>query len=178
MTNLFLHQVNKILNPVVTLKTEEDIERFLDQETYWEADYQTNFFKKSDGLGRIDEHYSSLRLKTRVICFLWDKAEYKEELRQLKRDAKFLATRENLRVGLVDNQKLIKKYKSRYQTRMFSSVAMSSLVLKRYDGEILYYDLTSEDHISAAYYINKHSVKQVDELSNESYRLYELLRQP
>ena len=113
-----------------------------------------------------------------MICFLYDKQEYKQELKELRRDARFLATRDNLRIGLVDSQKLIKKYKNRYQTRMFSSVAMSSLVLKRYDGDIVYYDLTSEDHISASYWINKNSVKQVDELTGESYRLYELLRQP
>lgn len=178
MTAQFLHQMNKIINPIVTLKTEEEIDLFLDQETYWEADYQTNFFKKSEGAGRLDDYYSKMRLKTRVICFIWDKQEYRDELRELKRDARFLATRENLRIAVVDNQRLIKKYKARYQTRMFSSVAMSSLVLKRYDGEISYYDLTSEEHVNAAYWINKNSLKQVDELTNEAYRLYELLRQP
>lgn len=95
----------------------------------------------------MENYYSTLRVKTRVICFLWDKTEYKEEFKDLKQSAKFLATRDNLRVGFVDNQKLIKKMKAKYSTRMFSSVSMSSLVLKRYDGELVYYDLTSEDHL-------------------------------
>jgi len=37
--------------------------------------------------------------------------------------------------------------KAKYSVRMFSTIAMSSLVLKRYDGELLNYDLTSEDHV-------------------------------
>ena len=55
MVDMFLHQMNKILNPLVLLKTEEDIESFLDQESFWELDYQTAFFKKSEGVARIDD---------------------------------------------------------------------------------------------------------------------------
>lgn len=126
----------------------------------------------------MESHYANYRIKTRVICFLWDKAEYKTEYKELKDSAKFLSTRDNLRIGFVDNQRLIKKMKSKYNIRMFSSVSMSSLVLKRYDGELIYYDLTSEDHMFAHNWINKKSLKEVDELTNESYRIYELLRQP
>ena len=61
---------------------------------------------------------------------------------------------------------------------MFSSVAMSSLVLKRYDGEFEVYDLTSEEHVNIHVWINKRSVKAVDELNNENYAIYGLLRQP
>lgn len=61
---------------------------------------------------------------------------------------------------------------------MFSSVSMSSLVLKRYDNELVYYDITSGDHMYSHNWINKHSLKEVEELSNEAYRIYEYLRQP
>lgn len=81
MTAQFLHQMNKIINPVVSLKSEEEIDRFLDQETFWEGDYQTNFFKKSDGVGRLNDIYAQMKLKTRVVCFVWDKHEYREELK-------------------------------------------------------------------------------------------------
>jgi hypothetical protein len=94
----------------------------------------------------------------------------------LKSDARYLATRDNLRIGFVDNQRLIKKMKAKYSVKMFSSIAMSSLVLKRYDGELLNYDLTSEDHVFIHNWINKNTLKEVDELTNESYRIYELLR--
>lgn len=134
--------------------------------------------KNTDVVPKMEDHYSKLRYKTRVICFLYDKQEYKEEYKNLKSDAKFLATRDNLRIGFVDNQRLIKKMKAKYSVRMFSTIAMSSLVLKRYDGELLNYDLTSEDHVFIHNWINKRTLKEVDELNNESYRIYDLLRQP
>jgi hypothetical protein len=126
----------------------------------------------------MENHYASLKIKTRVICFLWDKNEYKAEYKDLRNSAKFLATRDNLRIAFVDNQRLIKKMKLKYTTRMFSSVALSSLVLRRYDGELVYYDLTSDEHLYSHTWINKNSVKEVDDLTPEAYRLYELLRQP
>ena len=59
---------------------------------------------------------------------------------------------------------------------MFSTIAMSSLVLKRYDGELVNFDLTSSDHVFAHIWINKNSLKEVDELNNEAYKIYDLLR--
>jgi hypothetical protein len=68
--------------------------------------------------------------------------------------------------------------KAKYSVRWFSSIAMSSLVLKRYDGEFENYDLTSEEHVNIHVWINKRSIKNVDELNNENYAIYGLLRQP
>lgn len=51
----------------------------------------------------MEDHYASLKVKTRVICFLWDKTEYKTEYKELRDSAKFLASRDNLRIGFVDN---------------------------------------------------------------------------
>jgi hypothetical protein len=97
----------------------------------------------------------------------------------LKRDAKFLASRENLRVGLVTNLRLVKKMKSGpWGPRLFNQISMSSLVLRRYDGAIRVHDITGEDHISFHGWINKQSLKDVEELTNEAYRIQELLRQP
>ena len=88
----------------MTLKSEEEIEAFLDNERFWQGDYHTSFFKGHlDLVPRIDDHYEKLKIKTRVICFLWDKKEYKEEYNNLKQDAMYLATRDNLRIGFVDN---------------------------------------------------------------------------
>lgn len=66
--------------------------------------------------------------------------------------------------------------KAKYSVKMFAPIAMSSLVLKRYDGEIINYDLTSEDHVFIHNWINKRSLQEVDELTNESYLIYGLLR--
>jgi hypothetical protein len=94
------------------------------------------------------------------------------------RDFNLLATRENLRIGIVDDVRLVKKFKLKYGVKWFSSVAMTSLVMKRYDGEIINFDITSGDDMAFHYWINKQSMKEVDELNNESYKIYELLRQP
>jgi len=176
--DLLLHQINRMLNPLVNLKSEEEVEAFLDNDRFWQGDYQTPFFKGHlDLVQRVEEHYETLRVKTRVICFLWDKKEYKAEFNELRQDALYLATRDNLRIGYVDNQKLIKKMKHKYSVKMFSPIAMSSLVLKRYDGEIVNYDLTSSEHVFAHIWINKNSLKEVDELTTEAYKIYDLLRQ-
>mmetsp|Transcript_4711 Transcript_4711/g.4394 ORF Transcript_4711/g.4394 Transcript_4711/m.4394 type:complete len:149 (+) Transcript_4711:879-1325(+) len=55
---------------------------------------------------------------------------------------------------------------------------MTGLVLKRYDGEFFSYDITSGEDMAFHFWINKNSMKDVDELNNESYKIYELLRQP
>jgi hypothetical protein len=60
--------------------------------------------------------------------------------------------------------------------RLFATVSMSSIVLRRYDGTIKYHDLTGDDHVGIAQWINKNTLKEVEELSNESYRISELLR--
>ncbi len=61
---------------------------------------------------------------------------------------------------------------------MFDSISMSSLVLKRYNGDIVHYDLTGDEHVFMHNWINKNSAKEVDELNNEIYKIYDLLRQP
>ncbi len=67
--------MNRILNPLVTLKSENDIERFLDtSDQLWQGDYNTSFFRKyKEYIPNIDEYYNALKVKTRVVCFLFDK---------------------------------------------------------------------------------------------------------
>ena len=60
--------------------------------------------------------------------------------------------------------------------RLFATVSMSSIVLRRYDGTIKYHDFTGDDHVGIAQWINKNTLKEVEELGNESYRISELLR--
>jgi hypothetical protein len=65
--------------------------------------------------------------------------------------------------------------KNKYGVKWFTTVAFSSLVLKRYDGEYFNFDITSGEEVSFHFFINKKSMKEVDELNNESYKIYELL---
>jgi len=130
-----------------------------------------------DRIPRIEKHWDSQVLQTRVVGFIFDKFEYREELNSLRNDARFLSTRDNLRVGVVENQKLVRKMKvGKYGSRIFPPVSMSSLVVRRYDGELKVHDITGDDHISFHYFINKNSIKEVEELNNESYRIMELIR--
>lgn len=62
--------------------------------------------------------------------------------------------------------------------KLFAPVSMSSLVLKRYDGVIKMHDITGDDHVSPSQWINKQTLKEVEELDNESYRVQELIKQP
>ena len=51
------------------------------------------------------------------------------------------AKREELRIGMVTDTKLIKKYKAKYGSLMFPESAYSSLILKRFDGQFYSLDL-------------------------------------
>jgi hypothetical protein len=53
------------------------------------------------------------------VAFIYDKSEYKEELSNLKNVARFLSTRDNLRIGIVDDVRLIKKFKNQMGTKWF-----------------------------------------------------------
>lgn len=118
---VFLHQLNRILYPLVELKSEEEVEEFFESiEDVWRGDYETNYFKKhKDVLPPLTEIYQKLRYKTRVVCFLYDKEEYKTEFKNLKEAARYLATRENLRVGYVDDKRIIKKLKLKHGVKYF-----------------------------------------------------------
>jgi hypothetical protein len=48
---------------------------------------------------------------------------------------------------------------------------MTSLVLKRYDGEFMNLDLTSGDETPFHFWMNKMSMKEVEELTGESYKI-------
>jgi len=60
----------------------------------------------------------------------------------------------------------------------FQRIGMSSAVLLRYDGHIIKLDITSGDKIDFANWINKNSMKSVEEFSTVVSRMYEMLRQP
>ena len=73
-------------------------------------------------------------MKTRVIAFISDKEDYQEELKNLKLAARYSAQRSELRVGVVYNKIVIKKYKSKYGTTWFPDVSLTTIILKRHDG--------------------------------------------
>lgn len=66
----------------------------------------------------------------------------------------------------------------KYGAKLFPPISMSSLVLRRYDGVLKVHDITGDDHVSSYQWINKNSLREVEELHPESYRIAELVRQP
>jgi hypothetical protein len=116
MTGMFLHFINRVVNPLVTLKTEAEIDRFLDSEREYEE--AGEFYKNK--YEPIGEYYGRMGKRVRVIGFFHDKSEYKNELRMLTDAAQALAgKRDDLRVGLVTDKSLVKAYKARYGPKWF-----------------------------------------------------------
>jgi len=172
--------MNRLLHPVLHLQTEEEVVAFMEQsDTIFPGEYETKFFKKSkDQIPSISDQYALMRVKTRVLVFFYNVDEYKPELKQLKNAARYLAARANLRVAYCDNKFLIKKMKQRYAALWFTKVALSSAVIKRYDGRYENFDITSGDTINFGQWISKNSLKQVEELTPETNLIIEQLRQP
>mmetsp|Transcript_4711 Transcript_4711/g.4395 ORF Transcript_4711/g.4395 Transcript_4711/m.4395 type:complete len:98 (+) Transcript_4711:579-872(+) len=96
------------------------VESFFESDKVWQGDYQTKFLTKGKDLPLFDDYYSTLKHKTRVVAFIFDKSEYKDEVKYLKSAARYLSSRENLRMGIVDDVKLIKKFKLKYGVKWFS----------------------------------------------------------
>ena len=76
-----------------------------------------------------------------MIAFIFDKLDFTDELKNLRWTAKYSAKRDELRVGMVTDKKLIKKYKANHGTLWFPEGSYSSIVLKRYDGKIFHHDV-------------------------------------
>lgn len=146
--NHFLMFINRILHPVVNLKSDAEVLAFMNQSKAI-ADYETKFFKNYlKHFGREEtaakfysqEEFASYRYKTRVLVIVYEKNDYDEELKDIKQAARFLANREEIRIGLLFDQKLVRKYKK--ETSWFeNSASFNSFILKRYDGEIFVTDM-------------------------------------
>ena len=98
--DLFLHQMNRIINPIVKLSTIEEVEQFIVRmDDFWEPDYTTPFFSRHpDYLPNITEFYKNLQQKTRVIA-ITNHPKYHLSEERVKEAAEYLAGRDNLRVG-------------------------------------------------------------------------------
>ncbi|CDW90844.1 UNKNOWN [Stylonychia lemnae] len=172
----FLHFMNKIINPLITLKTDEDVQKFLNQNEEFQEN--TKFFDKNYlALGDV---FKNRKTKTRVIAFIYDKEDYTDELKNLRQTGRFSAKRDELRIALVPDKKIIKKYKAKYGTLWFPEGTYSTIMLKRYDGQTFYSDLLGDGSgiLSYQYWINKKSINLVEETNTDTFRVFEMIRQP
>lgn len=109
------------------MKSEEDIEEFMNTEDEWNENtplYKGNYRS-------ISKIFKQIVKVTRVIAFVSDKSEYKDELKQLVNDARSLAIRDDLRIAKVINPKLVRKYKKDHKLDWFGEFSSNSIVMFR-----------------------------------------------
>ena len=149
--DVFLHFLNRVIEPVINLKSEDEVVEFFStaDSSLYKGDLSGPLFKKatSDKIPPL-EAYESLRLKTRVICFYYDKDDYKDEIKQFRMDARKLSTRSNLRIGLVTDRKVIKALKKhKSSSRYFANGSLSSCALRRYDNTYIIFDISGSNEV-------------------------------
>jgi hypothetical protein len=66
MKGMFLHFINRVINPVVSLKSELDIDRFLDSEREYEEGVGEFYGGKYEPIG---EYYGRMGKRVRVVGF-------------------------------------------------------------------------------------------------------------
>lgn len=116
--------------------------------------------------------YKDITTKTRVLIFTFDKDDFSDELNNLKDSGKVSSHRSELRIGMVTDKKLIKKYKVKYGTLWFPEGSYNSVVLKRYDSYYFSHDLLEGNPFRHFHYwINKLSLKIVEELNEYTLKI-------
>mmetsp|Transcript_7003 Transcript_7003/g.6186 ORF Transcript_7003/g.6186 Transcript_7003/m.6186 type:complete len:616 (-) Transcript_7003:23-1870(-) len=167
---LFLHFMNRVFYPVVILKTKKDVNNFIKNDVEWEEN--TPFYKGNYiSLEEMLPHYSKI---TRVIAFVSDKNEFKEELKSLAEDSRDLTIREDLRVAKITNPKIIEEIK-RKNKDWFGDMSSNSVVayVKNFDEnqpKIQFYDLNIDSELFKIW-MNNVSIEPVEELLGTSMKI-------
>jgi hypothetical protein len=108
----FIHNFNRLLTPLHSLKSEAEVEEFMNGgDAIFSKDYLAPLFKKAKNQESLkaemsqqfSDHYATLPFQTRVVVFFYDADEYKDEMLNLKEGARFSSTRENLRIAYVSD---------------------------------------------------------------------------
>lgn len=176
--NFILHFINRHLYPVVLLKNEEDVENFVNTGRDW---VENTPFYQDKYLG-FDEYFSQFRKVTRVIAFVKDKSDFRDELKQLEDAALKLANREDLRIAKVTNPSLVSDYKSRYNLEWFHDTSTNSMVIFKKDFNrsnkiIKFFDLNSETEVFTDW-ITANSIEPLEELSGSAFKIISYQKKP
>jgi hypothetical protein len=175
--NELIHFINKIVHPVMPIKTEAQMLRFLDLSK--EPVEDTRFFSFGKTIRPLGDAYTRYTTKQRVIAFIFDKKDYDEELKMIRAAGRMGAKRSEMRIALITDKKIIKKYKAQYTNVWFGETSYTTLMTKRYDGEYFHLDILNDiKHTPIHFFINKKAVKNIDEVNDGTFRVYELTRQP
>jgi len=175
--DLFLNWINKIIFPIVQLQNEEEVDKFFDLSQEWQEN--TPFFKNSP-YKAYGEDYDASNTKARVVIFMYDKEDFKDEVGIMRRTGRFSALRKDLRIGIVTDGKAIKRFKTRFGSLYFPEGAHTSIVLKRNDEKIFMYDLMASngEPLNMNYWINRKSLGDVIEMTQSAFKVFELVRLP
>jgi hypothetical protein len=84
MRGMFLHFLNRVINPVVVLSTDSALTKFLDSEKEYVEENNSIFKTKFEPIG---DYYSRMGKRVRVIGLFHDKKEYKNEIKLLEKAA-------------------------------------------------------------------------------------------
>lgn len=123
--------MNRILFPLVQLSDEKEVDLFFNTNKEWVE--TTPFFKTTPAV-LLEEQYKQSKVKTRVVVFMYDKEDFKDELNNIRRAGRVSAVRDDLRLGIITDGKTIKRFKARYGSLYFPEGAHTSVVLMRNDG--------------------------------------------
>ena len=142
-----------------------------------EVQETTGFLRKENPTLGI--HYDKHKHKTRVLVFMLDKDEYAAEMQMLRYAGRLLSQRMSIRIGLVEDPKLIRLYKARHGAKWFNDdVQLSTIIVQRFDKQIFPLDLFHIPHFNVLqHFISKKSLMPVTEIDQESSYLIELLGQ-
>ena len=174
-TSQLLHTLNRLIHPTIELSTPQEVETFLDLSK--QPNEKTKFFSKVENPPAIGKPFEDSPVKTRVIMFVFEKKDMIQEYKDVKLAGRFSYKRDDLRIGVVYDRKIIKKYKSQYGNSWFGDAQYNGLVLMRHDGMYFRYNFL-EDTYPLSFWINKKSMKSIEPLSSFTFRLFELVRQP
>ena len=87
-----LHMINRLQHPLLPLNTEEAIEQFLD--TSIDVVETTGFLnqnKDNKQVAELGDFYMKLKYKTRVLVFTYEKEDFEEEIKTLKKVGRLLS---------------------------------------------------------------------------------------
>lgn len=160
-----------MFNPVVELKTIQEVEDFMDTNKAVEED---NDFL--NGLEIKIEPFFEMMFRNRLIGFFADPEEYETEYKNFHNYAEKISHRNELRVGIVTNRELVKHFKSIYEGSWFNVHSWNSIVLKR-DEKTMFLDLSLlNEHLEVFMLYN--TIPYVDEIATNNTGLIAKISTP
>lgn len=175
--NYFLLYLNKLLHPIVELKTNLEVQLFINPKVEWIE--STPFYAKK--YRTIDDLYTEFQIVTRAIAFVYDTEKYAEKIKQLETAARDLAGRSDLRVALVTNKDLIQKYKNEYYEKWFATKSKNTIVLIQNDKNLnlpqTFYNLDEDEHEFKAW-LNFVSLDDIERFSPQAYQIVSYIDMP